>query len=149
MLSEAVLSADRSRIGDVASLWPYARRFHRDHGPLLAMYDLVRRFTQQLSTDECEELFASGLARPSTIHAALLQRMAAFTASDVRALARAVIHAPRLVAKMAAVSARAGLCAVQARGYPEKPDLAALMKYESRLASSLGVEPDPIGVNVA
>lgn len=143
MLAEAVLAAP-TRIGELDTLWPYATRFHREHSGLLIVYDLVRRFSQGLSRDDCERLFDSGLARPATIHAALLQRLASPTGRDVIDLGRAAMRAPRLAARLSTVAARAPLAMAVARRYPDRPDLESLDRYERGVAALVGVAPDPI-----
>jgi len=143
MLADAVLAA-RTRIGELDALWAYSMRFHREHAGILIVYDLVRRFSQQLSREDCERLFDSGLARPPTIHAALLQRLASPTGRDVLDLGRAALRAPWLAARLSAVAARAPLAMAAARRYPRRPDPESLQRYENGVAALVGVRPDPI-----
>jgi menaquinone-9 beta-reductase len=120
-------------------LWSYAVRFHREHGGLLAAYDIVRRFTQRLSREEAELLFASGLASKRAVAAALLQEV---PRPDVLSLLRGLPRAPRLARAMAIAGARAAACMAISRTYPISPR--DLPTYERRMARAIGVAPDPV-----
>lgn len=100
----------------------YNVRWQREHGGLLASYDLMRRFSQSLSLSEIEQLMGGGLFHPALLRAGLDQEVARPTVSMLPALARGIAGAPRLgrrlgvlIAKMTAVRA------LYAR-YPEKPE---------------------------
>lgn len=126
--------------GALASLWPYARRFHRQWGGLLANSDLVRRFSQSLSVNDQESLFASGLMAPHLVRATLQQRPARPIPSDAARFARAALRAPRLVAQMTRVLTRAPMIDVVSRTYPSLTTHADvdLFRVEQRMRTLVG-----------
>ena len=104
----------------------YAVRWQREHGGLLAGYDLFRRFSQTLSVEELEQLMGSGLFDPALMRGGLEQRLATPTPSMLPGLARGLTRAPGLGARMAAVIAK--MVAVRAlyANYPKAPEAVPL-----------------------
>ncbi len=100
----------------------YAVRWQREHGGLLAGYDLFRRFSQTLTVAELERLMGSGIFDPSLMRGGLDQRLAMPTASALPGLARGLMREPVLGARLGAVIAKmTAVRALYAR-YPRDPE---------------------------
>ena len=144
LLADVVLAAPANRAGDEEVLFSYASRFHRRHGGTLASYDVVRRATQRLTSEESEEIFTAGLISLETMRAALMQRLPIPTPQLLLAVSRGAVRAPRLAATIGAAFASVPLLLAHAKLYPLHPDGMALEAWEKRVAAIVGEAPDPV-----
>jgi flavin-dependent dehydrogenase len=123
----------------------YERRFLREHGGLLAGYDIFRRFSQRLSADDLARMMQVGLLDATSALAGTAQRWpspfgypAAALASKLAGLSRA----PALALALARVGARMAEIAALYRVYPGA-DLAGPAKVWSRAVARIVGDPAP------
>lgn len=109
----------------------YAARFHRAYGGLLAGAEAFRRFSQSLRQDEVAALLASGLLSADVVSASLAQRPPRPTAGAARQAVRGFLRVPRLGARLAPVIGRVAALHHLYRLYPERPDAAALSRFDA------------------
>jgi hypothetical protein len=141
MLADAVAGA--SDPGDEWVLWRYAHAFQTRFGPLLALYDLLRRQSQRFAGAEVERLFAAGLLNRGGFEAGLNQELPLMTPSEGLATLLGVARAPRLTARFGATLVRVPLAMRAYQRYPETPDRAMLMHWSRRVARAFS---DPVDV---
>ncbi|MEZ4361851.1 MAG: FAD-dependent oxidoreductase [Kofleriaceae bacterium] len=105
-----------------APLRDYEVAWQRTHGALLASFDVLRRFTQQLDGPQVRALFGSGLAEPELVRAGLDQvrpRLALGSLGPVLArLPGAILRHPRLARGLLGASARSQLLYALYARYP-------------------------------
>ena len=125
----AALRAGRT---DTAALWPYAARYQRTRGAVLASYTAVRHTTEALGRDRSDTLLESGISQGEDLINANIPRPVSPSPSSlftrIPALARHPGLLPPLVRGAAAVRALYKLY----RRYPETFDAAALEAWRAR-----------------
>lgn len=141
-LADAV--ADHDDIGSAEALWRYQTRFMRTHGAVHAAYDVFRRMTAELSTEEAQQLLSSGMMVESGSRAALDHRMPALEVTDIVQIARASLRYPRTALRFAPTVARLNLVHAHYRRYPDRPDEGALQRWARRAARLVGTTPDVV-----
>jgi len=103
------------------SLLAYAWEWQRKCGGTLAAYDVFRRFSQALSSDDIDRMMASGLLDERGARAGLRQELPTPDRTLVKSLLRGVRSERNLARRLAPVLAKtAAALAVYAR-YPEDP----------------------------
>lgn len=142
-LAEAASAHDD--IGSADALWDYQARFLRSHGAVHAAYDVFRRMTQSLSTEEAERLLGSGMLVDAGTRAALDHRMPSLPARELVRIAAASLRHPDLALRFAPVVARLHLVHAHYRRYPLQRDLRALRRWAAVAARLVGTRPDPAG----
>lgn len=85
---------------------PYGVAWQRRYGGLLAAYDVFRRFSQGLSTDEVAALLDAGLLDEDTAIAGLQQALPRLSPGQLAGRARRLLRSPRVAARLAPVAAR-------------------------------------------
>lgn len=100
---------------------PYGVRWQRRYGGTLAAYDVFRRFSQGLSTDEVGALLDAGLLDAESSIAALRQELPRPSPRWLVGKARALVRAPRLAARLAPVLGRMAAAQALYRSYPADP----------------------------
>ncbi len=128
--------------GSAAAMWGYQARFMRSLGAVHAAYDVFRRMTQSLSSEDAEELLGSGLMVASGAQAALMQHMPLLRCREIFQIAKAALGHPRLAARFAPVVARLPWVHAHYQRYPERGDEVALARWARRAARLVGAEPD-------
>ena len=124
--------ADGSGVSGYNLLW------QREHGGLLAAYDLFRRHSQGLAAGELEQMMAAGLLDRESVLAAMEQRLPQPNLRSLPAKARGLVKAPRAVARVLPVLGKmAAVMALYAR-YPRGED--AQRRWAARLAWLFGEE---------
>lgn len=118
----------------------YAADYQRRHGGVLAGYDMLRRFVTALPPGTLRRLAEAGLTTPKMVRHALEQRPPALDPDDLPKLARGLLHAPALAAKLAPLTLRSGALRAFYATYPGTA--AAIPRWQSWL-HALGVQPDP------
>jgi menaquinone-9 beta-reductase len=113
LLAEAVAGA--------GALSAYERRFQREHGGLLAAYDLFRRHAQGMSVAELATLMRVGLLDAESARAGTAQVWPSVGVSAAAAKLMAARQAPRQALALAAVGARMAALAGLYRAYPDDP----------------------------
>jgi len=81
---------------DTASLWPYAARYQRTRGAVLASYSAVRLMTEALGHRRAGTLLESGLSRQEDLIHANLARPLTLSASSLFGRLRALVRHPGL-----------------------------------------------------
>lgn len=119
----------------------YALQYQRELGGRLAGYDMFRRFSQTLSTDDLSRLIHSGVMTQASTRAALEQRMPAIPRpSELLGYARGLLSEPRMAAKLARVAGRMLSAQELYKRYPQDPER---LDRWSRWARRLFDEPAP------
>jgi menaquinone-9 beta-reductase len=119
LVAAAVLAES---LADGSGVAGYNLRWQREHGGLLAAYDLFRRHSQGLAEGEMEQMMAAGLLDPASVSAAMEQRLPSLNLSGLLSKARGVLLAPRAVAGILPVFMKmAAVLSLYAR-YPEGVD---------------------------
>jgi menaquinone-9 beta-reductase len=98
ILAESV--AKQEDPGSMAALRQYEVNYQRELGRIAAAYDVFRRFSQRLSTDDVAGLLAAGLISPTLSAAGLAQTLPRLTLNDLKQMARAAARAPRLALRL-------------------------------------------------
>lgn len=98
----------------------YAVRWHREHGGLLAAYDVFRRFSQKLSVGDLEAMIRAGLLDAATMVPAMRQEAPKLPPSLLLAKAPAALREPRLLARLTEIFARMGLLRTAYARHPER-----------------------------
>lgn len=132
-------------IGSADALWDYQARFLRSHGAVHAAYDVFRRMTQSLSTEEAERLLGSGMLVDAGTRAALDHRMPSLSLRELAQIAAASLRHPDLALRFAPVVARLHLVHAHYRRYPLRRDPRALRRWAAIAARLVGTRPDPVG----
>lgn len=123
-------------LGSLSSLWPYAARFHREYGALLAVSDLTRRFSQKLSPYEVHQMIAHGLMTESLLKSSLLQEQPKIAFRDFVGQLQGLLMAPAMAAKLGLLFSKFPKVYWAINQYPEKPDLEKVIAYEKRINSN-------------
>jgi flavin-dependent dehydrogenase len=99
----------------------YGVRWQRRYGGTFAAYDVFRRFSQALASEEVGALLDAGLLDASSSIAALRQELPRPSPRELAAKVQGLVRSPRLAARLAPVLAR--MVAAQAiyRSYPADP----------------------------
>jgi menaquinone-9 beta-reductase len=96
----------------------YERGFLREHGGLLAAYDIFRRHSQRFAIADLEALMRAGLLDEASATAGAAQRWPELDLAIARAKLDALGKAPKHALALAAVGARMAAVAGLYRGYP-------------------------------
>jgi flavin-dependent dehydrogenase len=139
-LAEA--ATEHPDIGSGEALWAYQARFMRSHGAIHAAYDVFRRMTQSLSTEEAQQLLGSGMLVDSGTRAALDHRLPVLSAGELVRIAGASLRHPRLALRFAPAVARLHLVHTHYRRYPQTHDPQALRRWAVTAARLVGSRPD-------
>lgn len=141
-LAEAVVAHDD--IGSHQAVWAYQATFMRSLGAVHAAYDVFRRMTQKLTTDEAQELLRSGLLVDSGTRAALAHELPELSLRDLAQISAAALRQPRLAARFAPAVARLRLVHAHYRRYPQRHAAAAFERWARRAAWLVGSRPDSV-----
>jgi menaquinone-9 beta-reductase len=98
----------------------YAVRWHREHGGLLAAYDVFRRFSQDLPTDALARMIRARLLDAATMVPAMQQKAPTLAPSLLLAKAPAALREPRLLAGLGEVFARMAMLRALYARHPER-----------------------------
>ncbi len=99
----------------------YERRFLREHGGILAAYDIFRRHSQRMTAEDLATLMRVGLLDGESARAGTAQRWPEFELRTATAKLEALVHAPRHALALATVGARMAAVAGLYRAYPDTP----------------------------
>jgi len=100
----------------------YNQRWQRQHGGLLAAYDLFRRHSQGLAEGELDQMMAAGLLDQESVLAAMEQRLPAPDLLSLLAKVRGLRMAPRVLTKMLPVFVKMAAVLTLYSRYPEGID---------------------------
>lgn len=100
----------------------YQRRFLREHGGVLAAYDIFRRYSQRIRDGELAVLMRAGLLDAESASAATAQRLPALDLQLAKRKLEAVTRAPTQALALAQVGARMAAVIGLYRAYPETPE---------------------------
>ncbi|MES2504876.1 MAG: NAD(P)/FAD-dependent oxidoreductase [Myxococcota bacterium] len=124
-------------IGSLSVLWGYAHEFHDTYGPLLAMSDLNRRFSQTLSPYEVHQIIASGLLSAGILRSSLMQQRPEISWRETSNQMKALVRAPGLSMRVMWAFSKLPKILWASKQYPSEPDLPKALAYERRLAGLL------------
>jgi 2-polyprenyl-6-methoxyphenol hydroxylase-like FAD-dependent oxidoreductase len=133
LVAASVLADSLADGGGVAG---YNQRWQRQHGGILAAYDLFRRHSQGLVEGELDQMMAAGLLDQESVLAAMEQRLPAPDPLTLLAKVRGLRMAPRAVAKMLPVLVRMAVILTLYSRYPEGVD--AQRRWAKRVARVFG-----------
>jgi flavin-dependent dehydrogenase len=136
MLAEATSGADDP--GDERALWRYQAGFQREHGGMLAAYDVVRRLSTRLGTPGVAEMIRSGLVGPDSTVAGLSQQWWSPPPRELPRLAAGLAARPGLAARVLPALARASAAHRIHSAYPDAPDESTLRSWSRRADAVLG-----------
>jgi len=128
--------------GDAEALNDYCVAFQRRWGALLAVYDLFRRMSQNMTKEEVGDLLTLGILNKGSFMAGLDQRMPDASLEDLLETAAGAVKRPRLVAKAIPALARFPLVAALYKNYPGIKCGRALKVWSKAAAALYGDEPD-------
>lgn len=132
MLAEALVRGE--------GLLGYQRRFLREHGGVLAAYDVFRRYSQRMSIDDLDRLMGSGLLDAESSAAATAQRLPALELRSLLGKLGALTRAPEQVRALASVAARMSAVLGLYRAYPDDPEH---LQIWSRAVARIVGDPEP------
>ncbi len=98
----------------------YARRWQRRYGGMFAAYDLFRRFTCGLDTDEMAAMMRSGLLHPHLASLSLRQ-VAPVPRRLILPRPTEMVKKPQLLMRLGSTLARMAWVALLYRRYPDEP----------------------------
>lgn len=128
--------------GDREAMSDYCAAFQRRWGALLAVYDLFRRMSQDMSKEEVGDLLTLGILNKGSFYAGLDQRMPDASLEDLLETAAGAVKRPRLVAKAVPALARFPLVAALYKNYPGIKCEKAIKVWSKTAAALYGDEPD-------
>lgn len=99
----------------------YQTRWHRQHGGLLAAFDLFRRFSQTLTADELERMIDSGLIDETSARAGMAQQLPRLPLTALPGKLAQLGKNPRLGARILTTAARIPAAIALYRRYPDHP----------------------------
>ncbi len=125
----AALRAGRS---DTASLWPYAARFQRSRGAVLASYTAVRYMTEALGRKRSDTLLESGISQGEDLINANIPRPLSFSPAALPPRLPGLVRHPDLIPPLVRGAAAVRALYKHHRRYPETFDAAALEHWRAR-----------------
>jgi menaquinone-9 beta-reductase len=125
--------------GSRTATWAYQHAFHRELGPMLAGFDVFRRFSQTLTPDESNALMEHGLLSKTAALAAMDQRLPQLPAGEIAQLARRLPRVKTLGARLIATLARMQTAAALAKAFPSRPNEKATARWDRAMAAITGV----------
>ncbi len=134
MLADALASGEGPR--------GYATAWMREHGGLLAGYDLFRRLSQHMTAGDIDQLMTSGAMDVDLARSGLAQQFPRPKLSTLPRRAMALARAPRLAARMGDVVARMMAARALYAAYPD--DDAGLPAWSRRVARLFRESPDVV-----
>jgi len=140
ILAEAVTPRDDP--GSLGATWAYQAAFMKEIGGVFAGYDILRRLSQGLSSEEFRKLLASGLMAHSGTLDALDQKMPKIPVGELVGMAAAATKSPGLAVGFAPSVLKMGAVFALYRRYPKTPDLARLKRWSRAVARLFGDPPD-------
>jgi flavin-dependent dehydrogenase len=120
----------------------YERQFLREHGGLLAAYDIFRRFSQRLPVADLARLMRDGLLDAQSSLAGTAQRWPKLDVAAVTGKLPGIARAPKPAVELARVGARMAEVAALYRAYPGS-DAGWPAKAWSRLVARIVGDPRP------
>lgn len=130
--------------GSEAALWDYQAHFMRSLGAVHAAYDVFRRMSQSLTTDEAQKLLGSGMLVDSGSRAAIEHRMPDLGLTELLQIARAALRQPGIALRFAPAVARMRLAHAHYRRYPQRFEEKAFERWARRAARLFGTAPDAL-----
>ncbi len=129
-------------LGSAAALWDYQRTFMRSLGAVHAAYDVFRRMSQSLTTEEAQELLGSGMLVESGSRAAIEHRMPDLAIADLLQIGRAALRRPAIAWRFAPAVARMRLVHAHYRRYPDDFEATRFERWAHHAAGLFATRPD-------
>lgn len=116
------------------SLWPYAARYQRGRGSVLAVFDAVRHLTEALSPDQIADMMESGFSGPDDMLRASSPRPFSISPISLVRRARGLVRHPALISPILNTARAARAIGRHYKRYPERFDRAEFSAWaeESR-----------------
>lgn len=118
----------------------YATAWQRQHGGLLAAYDLFRRFSQTLTVDELRRMMRRGVVDTRSARAGMAQQLPRIALSALPTKLASLAREPRLSARLARTAVRIPAILALYRRYPD--DHTRLPRWSRAIARVSGDLPD-------
>jgi len=134
----AKYAADALETG--AGLLDYASTWQRDKGPMFAVFDLFRRFSQTLSVDDLEWLMKSGVMDVESVRSGMSQALPRPQGLSLATKSASLLRRPKLALGIAQLAVKASLARALYRSYPRDPH--KLPAFSKRIAMVFGDTPD-------
>lgn len=128
--------------GSLHAVWRYQAGFQRELGAVCGAYDVFRRLSQHLSSDDLHFLFESGLMTVKNAWAGMNQSMPEIDFADAVAMASRGLGRPDLLLRFGAAAARMQVVHRWYQRYPAYPDERALRRWSRIVALLFGETPD-------
>ncbi len=128
--------------GAPETVWAYATRFLRTHGPILGAFDVFRRLIWDMPGADVQALTDLGFVGPELTRMALSQRLGPLRSGYLARIGRGALRRPGLAARMAALGPRMAATAALYKAYPSSPDPVALARWSRALGAVSGADPD-------
>ncbi len=107
--------------GSERALMAYQVGIQRELGPLLAGYDVFRRFSQTLSADDVDSLITSGLMSVAGCRAGMAQKFPELNLGYIHDVIVGALRQPKLVLRMLPTLVKMSLVRFAYRLYPASP----------------------------
>ncbi len=124
MAARAAAKALRNGRPTTEALWPYAARYHRGRGSVLAVFDAVRHMTEALSPDQIADMMESGFSGPDDILRASSPRPFSFSPPSLVHRVRGLVRHPTLIRPILKTAKAALAIGRHYQRYPEQYDWA-------------------------
>jgi len=121
-------------------LLAYERQFQREHGGILAAYDLFRRHSQRFEISDLQTLMRAGLLDAAASTAGAAQRWPSLDLANLSTKLGGFARAPKHALALAAVGARMAAVAALYRGYPTRA--ASRPRWSKAVARLFGEPPE-------
>jgi hypothetical protein len=141
MLAEAVERANGGDVGDAHNLWTYQAAFQREHGGLLAAFDVFRRMSTRLGGDGVARMVRAGLLTEAMTRGGLDQRWQPPELAALPQMARRMARVPGIAGLMLPMLARGQALRALGNRFPEHLDEVALARWDARARALLGRLP--------
>ena len=123
-------------------MWAYQHAFMTEFGKVNGAYDIFRRLSQTLSSEEIGSLLFSGLNSPTTSFAAINQQMPPLSPAELLRLLRASLKAPALASRMLPEVAKMNLVYRLYERYPRRAEPENLKRWSHAVAKIFRETPD-------
>ncbi len=123
-------------------MWGYQHAFMTEFGKVNAAYDVFRRLSQTLTSEDIGALLFSGLNSPTTSFAAINQHMPPLSPSEIVRLLFASIKAPSLAGRMLPEVAKMNLVYRLYERYPRRAEPKHLKRWSRAVARIFNETPD-------
>jgi flavin-dependent dehydrogenase len=135
LAATTIAEALASGRSDTEALWPYAARYQRGRGAIMASYDVSRRITETFTEGMINDLLESGASHPEDAIGPAIPRAFTFSLASLPGRIKGLMTHPRLIPAVVRMGVRSAAAYRHYRTYPVRYDPAALAAWSARAAS--------------